>query len=76
MTAYPVLDDCTNTAEVIGFAKSAEEAMAIYSAKMIENLGEDHGLTEPAMFAYRHPSSLSSKVAEDCPNGAFEPVFA
>ena len=76
MTAYPVLDDNTKDAAQIGTASTADEAATIFAAMMVEYHGADHGMVQPAMMVYRDPSFLSDEVRAECPNGAFEPVFA
>jgi len=69
MTKIAVLDDCTKTADVIGYAESAEEAADVFMAYMRERMEvEDFSTLARPMFIYRSETSVASP--------AFEPVFA
>jgi len=68
-TRIAVLDDCTRTANVIGYALTEEEAAEVFMAYMKDRMGEDDFacLQRPA-FAYRSETNVTSP--------AFEPIFA
>jgi len=63
-----VLDDCTRTANVIGYASTEEEAAEIFMRYMKERMDDDDfaNLQRP-QFAYRSETSVASP--------AFEPIF-
>lgn len=63
-----VLDDCTRTADVIGYAATAEEAADVFMAYVQERSDpEDFATIERPTFAYRFTTSVASP--------AFEPLF-
>jgi hypothetical protein len=63
-----VLDDCTNTADVIGYASTEDQAADVFMAYMKERMStEDFAeLARPA-FYYRDQTSVASP--------AFEPMW-
>lgn len=77
MTTFPVLDDNTKDAWIIGEASSAAEAAQVYATEIGKDLSpaERAEVVYPTMLVYRMPESLAKNIAADCPNGAWEPVW-
>lgn len=68
MTKIAVLDDCTKTADVIGYAASESEAADVFMAVMKDRMGaEDFAALERPTFAWRRETSVVSP--------AFEPIW-
>lgn len=63
-----VLDDCTRTADVIGYAETEAEAADVFMAYMQERMdAEDFAALQRPAFYYRSETSVASP--------AFEPMF-
>jgi hypothetical protein len=60
-----VLDDCTRTADVIGYAETAEEAADIFMACMKERMDAvDFASLQRPVYAYRMSTSVVSPAFE------------
>ncbi|ODN69580.1 hypothetical protein [Methylobrevis pamukkalensis] len=75
MTSYPVLNDATRDARIVGYATTPDEAAGIYMAAIRAEMDpEDYAGIIPPTFAHRQPATLAPELRADCPAGAFEPV--
>lgn len=68
MDRIAVLDDCTKTANVIGYVSSEEDAADTFMAYMQERMdADDFATLRRPTFVYRAETSVASP--------AFEPMF-